>query len=448
MPLDILVGAQWGDEGKGRMVDLLSAQADYVARYNGGDNAGHTVNVGGQTFKLHLIPSGIIHSHTTGVIGNGVVINPLTLLNEIQMLRQAGVSINPDRLHISHAAHIITPACIAEDRAKEQARGVDKIGTTLRGIGPAYTHKANRTGLRMETMLNSEEFAQATQANIDETNQALNRLYTDQDISPMDATAIANEYGQYAQQLSPYIRDISLILNDALIKKRLVLAEGAQGTLLDLDHGTYPYVTSSNTISAGALVGLGIGANWVRRIIGVTKAFQTRVGDGPFPTELGGKGHMDDPEQVALAGHLRGTGANPWDEFGTTTGRPRRVGWLDLVLLRYAIRINGITDLSLTKLDILSGFESLKICNAYRSVNAKGQAEIYKDLPMGPGNLAGVEPVYEMLPGWQQEIRDLTRWEHLPVEAHAYVLRIQELSGIPVQTVSVGPERSQIITLA
>ncbi|MCJ7531320.1 MAG: adenylosuccinate synthase, partial [Anaerolineales bacterium] len=347
MPLDILVGAQWGDEGKGRMVDLLSAQADYVARYNGGDNAGHTVNVGGQTFKLHLIPSGIIHSHTTGVIGNGVVINPLTLLNEIQMLRQAGVSINPDRLHISHAAHIITPACIAEDRAKEQARGADKIGTTLRGIGPAYTRKANRTGIRMGTMLNSEEFAQATQADIEETNQALNRLYTDQDISPMDATAIANEYGQYAQQLFPYIRDISLILNDALIKKRLVLAEGAQGTLLDLDHGTYPYVTSSNTISAGALVGLGIGANWVRRIIGVTKAFQTRVGDGPFPTELGGKGHVDDPEQVALAGHLLGTGANPWDEFGTTTGRPRRVGWLDLVLLRYAIRINGITDLSL-----------------------------------------------------------------------------------------------------
>lgn len=448
MPLDILVGAQWGDEGKGRMVDLLSAQADYVARYNGGDNAGHTVNVGGQTFKLHLVPSGIIHSHTTGIIGNGVVINPLTLLNEIQMLRQADVSINPDRLHISHAAHIITPACIAEDRAKEQARGADKIGTTLRGIGPAYTHKASRTGLRMETILNSEEFSQAIKAYIEDTNEVLSRLYKDQGISPMDVTTIASEYCQYAQQLAPYIRDTSLVLNDALVKKRLVLAEGAQGTLLDLDHGTYPYVTSSSTTSAGALTGLGVGAGWVRRVIGVAKAFQTRVGDGPFPTELGGKGHTEDAKQVALAGHLRGTGANPWDEFGTTTGRPRRVGWLDLVLLRYAIRINGITELSLTKLDILAGLESLKICNAYRSVKAKGQAETYKDLQMGPGNLARFDPVYETLPGWQQDIRDITHWEHLPAEARAYVLRIQELSGVPVRMVSVGPERSQIITLA
>jgi adenylosuccinate synthase len=429
------------------MVDLLSAQADFVARYNGGDNAGHTVNVGGRTFKLHLVPSGIIHSHTIGIIGNGVVINPLTLLNELQMLRQAGVSIDPDRLHISHAAHIITPGCIAEDRAKEQARGVDKIGTTLRGIGPTYTRKAARTGLRMETMLDNEGFAQAIKAHIEDTNQVLSRLYNDQDISPMDARTIASEYCQYAQQLTPYIRDISLILNDALIKKHLILAEGAQGTLLDLDHGTYPYVTSSSTISAGALIGLGIGARWVRRVIGVTKAFQTRVGDGPFPTELGGKCHTDDPEQVALAGHLRGTGANPWDEFGTTTGRPRRVGWLDLVLLRYAIRVNGITDLSITKLDILSGLESLKICNSYRPLNTNRKVEITKDLPMGPGNLAGFDPVYEILPGWQQDIRDITHWEDLPVEARAYVLRIQELSGVSVHTVSVGPERSQIITL-
>jgi len=429
MPLDIIVGAQWGDEGKGRIVDLLSAHADYVARYNGGDNAGHTVTVGEQTFKLHLVPSGVIHAHTVGVIGNGVVVNPTTLLDEIKMLREAGVTIDPQRLRLSYAAHLITPAHRAIDAAQEAARGKEAIGTTLRGIGPAYTDKVARSGLRLGHLLDMQSFVPALRAHIEAANLRLTQLYH---AEPLDAAAATHAYVDYAQQLRPYIQDVSALLFEALKDGRRVLGEGAQGTLLDLDHGSYPFVTSSYPSAAGALLGLGLGVGFVERVIGVTKAYQTRVGAGPFPTELSGD----------LALHLRGTGEHPWDEYGTTTGRPRRVGWLDMVLLRYAARVNGLTELALTKLDILTGLDPLRICTAYR----QGE-QVYRDLPLGPGALEDFEPIYEELPGWQSDLRDARAWEELPSQARAYILRIEELSGVPVRMVSVGPERQQVVEI-
>lgn len=427
MPLDIVIGAQWGDEGKGRMVDLLSAQADYVARFSGGDNAGHTVTVGEQTFKLHLVPSGLIHPHTVGALGNGMVINPATLLDEIDRLEKAGIDISPARLRISHAAHLITPAHIALDAAQEAARGAASLGTTLRGIGPAYTDKTARRGLRANALLDPEALGDAVEAHIRGANQRLTRLY---DAEPLDPGRVAADFTQYARRLAPYIGDVSALLSQALVEGRRVLAEGAQGTLLDLDHGTYPFVTSSNPTTAGALLGLGIGPGHLGRVLGVTKAFQTRVGAGPFPTEVQG--------EVAL--HLRGTGEQPWDEFGTTTGRPRRVGWLDLVLLRYAVRVNGLTELALTKLDILTDLHPLKLCVAYRRAGAT-----YEQLPMGPGDLTDFEPVYEQLPGWDRDVRTARAWEDLPPAARAYVTRIETLTGVPVRLISVGPERQQVV---
>ncbi len=426
MALNIVIGTQWGDEGKGRVVDLLAAEADYVARFAGGDNAGHTVQVGAQTFKLHLIPSGVIQPHTVGVIGNGLVVNPKVLLQEIEMIRAAGVEITPERLRISHAAHVITPAYIALDKAREHSRGDEKIGTTLRGIGPAYNHKAARSGLRMESMLDLEEFAEAVVIQVEGVNEALKNLYA---AEPLDTLEIAKEYVDYAQRLYPYIGNVSYLLNDALSSGANVLAEGAQGTLLDIDHGTYPYVTSSSPTAAGALVGLGIGASHVGRVIGVTKAFQTRVGEGPFPTEV-----FD-----TTSNHLRGTGDKPWDEFGTTTGRPRRVGWLDTVLLRYAVQINGVTELTITKLDVLSGLNDLFICTGYQ----KGE-NIYQDLPLGPTDL-DYDPVYEELPGWEEDIMSIRQWDDLPKNAQAYIRRIEDVAGVPARYISVGPERDQVI---
>lgn len=429
MPLDIVIGTQWGDEGKGRVVDLLSAQADYVARYNGGDNAGHTVTVSDETFKLHLIPSGVIHRQPIGVIGNGVVINPTILLDEIASLQNAGVEITPQRLKISHAAHLITPAHRALDAAQEAARGEAKIGTTLRGIGPAYTSKVSRQGIRMASMLELDAFARRLREHVEAVNAQLASMYR---AEPLDSESVIEEYLGYARQIQPYIAEVSSLLNDALSRGQRVLAEGAQGTLLDLDHGTYPFVTSSNPTAAGALTGLGLGIGYADRVIGVTKAFQSRVGEGPFPSELSGD----------MATRLRGTGENPWDEFGTTTGRPRRVGWLDAVLLRYAVRINGITELALTKLDILAGIDTLKICHAYRKNN-----QTYHDLPMGPGELEGFKPVFQELSGWHQDIRSVRRWEALPAEARAYILKVEALSGATVRLVSVGPERDEVVEI-
>jgi adenylosuccinate synthase len=427
MALNMVIGAQWGDEGKGRVVDLLAAQADYVARYSGGDNAGHTVTVGDQTFKLHLVPSGAIHPQVTAVIGNGVVINPRVLLEEMAMLRAKGVPIDPQRLRISYAAHIITPAHLALDRAREVARGAGKIGTTLRGIGPAYNDKAARSGLRMETMRNQEDFADAIMAHTEAINRQLTAIYA---AEPLDPQAVAQEYAAYAQELAPYIGDVSTLLTTALRQGKTVLAEGAQGTLLDLDHGTYPFVTSSNPTAPGVLVGLGLGLRDLGRIIGVTKAFQTRVGEGPFPTEVSG----------ATALQLRGTGANPWDEFGTTTGRPRRVGWLDGVLLRYAVRVNGLSELVITKLDVLSGLPGLQICTHYRA-----SGETYEELPFGPADLSPFEPAYQEVPGWEQDLTGLRRWADLPAEAQAYIHAIEAIASVPVRMISVGPEREQVI---
>jgi adenylosuccinate synthase len=427
MPLTVVVGAQWGDEGKGRIVDLLAAKADIVARYYGGDNAGHTVTVEDETFKLHLLPSGVVHPHSIGLLGNGMVINPATLLNEMEQIRKAGVEVNPDRIKISHAAHIITPGHIALDGAREAARGEGLIGTTKRGIGPAYNSKVTRSGLRMEDMLDSDGFKEAIRCHIDSVNDQLEKLFG-ADI--LDSEAIAKQYQGYAEKLRPYIIEVGKFADQALKAGSIILAEGAQGTLLDLDHGTYPFVTSSTPTAPGALVGLGLGIGSANRVVGVVKAFQTRVGEGPFPTELDGD----------LAVRLRGTGANDWDEFGTTTGRPRRVGWLDIVLLRYAVRINGISDLALTKLDILSGLDPINICTGYRIAE-----KTTPTLPLGPSNLEGVEAVYEELPGWQVEITSVRTWEDLPEAARNYVSRIEELLSVPVKIISVGPERSQVI---
>lgn len=426
MPLDIVVGTQWGDEGKGRIVDLLARQAHIVARFNGGDNAGHTVTVENQTFKLHLIPSGAVHAHTRGVMGSGMVINPATFFAELEALRAAGVSIGPERLQISFAAHLITPAHRALDRAQEQARGSGQIGTTGRGIGPAYTDRAARRGLRLQDVLDRAAFHEKMLAHVAAANQQLAALGAE----PLDAQAVAQEYDDYAARLAPYVSDTGLQVWQALQQGQAVLAEGAQGTLLDLDAGTYPFVTSSYPTAAGALLGLGLGAAPIRRVIGVTKAFQTRVGAGPFPTEVSGPAEL----------HLRGTGANPWDEFGTTTGRPRRVGWLDGVLLRYAVRVNGLTEIMMTKLDVLGGLEKIRICTAYRA-----GGNVYEQLPLGPADLSPFEPVYEELPGWSANLQSARRWEDLPAEAQAYIRRAAEIAGAPIRQVSVGPERDQIV---
>jgi len=427
MPLTVIVGAQWGDEGKGRIVDLLAAKADIVARYYGGDNAGHTVTVGKETFKLHLLPSGVVHPHSNVLLGNGMVINPATLLDEMGRIRKAGVEVNSDRIKISHAAHIITPGHIALDGAREAARGEGMIGTTKRGIGPAYNSKVTRSGLRMEAMLDPADFKEAVRRHIDSINHQLEKLFG---VEILDSEEIAVQYQDYAEELRPYIIEVGEFADQALKAGNTILAEGAQGTLLDLDHGTYPFVTSSTPIAPGALVGLGLGIGSANRVVGVVKAFQTRVGEGPFPTELDGD----------LAVRLRGTGANDWDEFGTTTGRPRRVGWLDIVLLRYAVRLNGITDLALTKLDILSGLESINICTGYRIAD-----QTTPTLPLGPSNLEGAEAIYEELPGWQDDITSVRTWEDLPEAARNYVTRIEDLLSVPVKIVSVGPERSQVI---
>lgn len=427
MALEIIVGTQWGDEGKGRVVDMLSAGAAIVARYNGGDNAGHTVTVGSTTFKMHLLPSGMIHKGTVGVLGNGMVVNPVTLLNEMDMLRRQGLEINPARLKLSFAAHLITPAHKALDQAQETARGKGQIGTTGRGIGPAYTDRAARRGLRAQDMLDLESFAEKFKAHIAEANNMLVNLYN---ADPLDEKIVLAEALECARQLQPYIEDVGHLIHNALLEGKRVLAEGAQGTLLDLDLGTYPFVTSSSPLAPAALTGLGLGFMPVSRIVGVTKAFQTRVGAGPFPTEVFGE----------KAERLRGTGSKPWDEFGTTTGRPRRVGWLDGVLLRYAIRINGVTELTVTKMDVLSGLPVQNICTAYEIDGTR-----FEHLPLGPADLSPFKAIYEELPGWDADLTGIRSWNDFPSETKGYIRRIEEISGVPVRYISVGPERDQVV---
>jgi len=429
MPLDIVIGTQWGDEGKGRAVDLLSEQSHIVARYNGGDNAGHTVTVGPRIYKLHLVPTGLIHPDVIGVIGSGMVLNPQTLVDELDQLRRGGIKINPERLWISDAVQLITPAHRLLDRAQDAALGNARIGTTGRGIGPAYTDKAARRGLRAGEILDIEYFAGRLRAHLEQVNLTLTAGLQQPGI---EIEAVLKEYMDFAVQLRPYIRRIGPLLQEALDAGRTVLAEGAQGTLLDLDQGTYPYVTSSCTTAPGVFNGLGLGVQPLRAVVGVAKAFQSRVGAGPFPTELNGD----------MASFLRGTGANPWDEFGTTTGRPRRVGWLDLVLLNYAREVNGLNELFLTKLDVLSGMKEVLVCVAYQR---NGDTMTSLDFSGDARLLERCMPVYKTLPGWQGELRGCTQWEDLPKEAQKYVTFIEEHTGLPVKTISVGPERASLL---
>jgi len=423
MPATILVGAQWGDEGKGRVADWLAQDAQAMARYAGGDNAGHTVQVGEQVFKLHLVPSGVVHPNLRCILGNGMVINPVRLVSELDMLAAQGVDISPDRIHLSSRAHVILPGHMELDGAEERRLEDESIGTTRRGIGPAYMAKAARTGLLTGEMREPEQFAIKVRASIEQVNETLTQRYG---LTAIDAQGLAQQYGEAAARLKPYLTDTYLIVNHLLEAGQRLICEGAQGTLLDIDHGHYPYLTSSSAVAGGALSGLGFGPRYVDQVIGVTKAYCTRVGNGPFPTEL-----LDDTgEQMRQAGH----------EFGTTTGRPRRCGWLDMVALRYAIRINGLTELVLSKLDVLNDFDQIHIATAYESEKTR-----FDHMPVETAVMAKMQPVYETLSGWKQPISDIRTFEALPEPAGRYVERIQELAGIPISMISGGPEREQAI---
>lgn len=423
MGLWIVLGTQWGDEGKGRIVDMLAQDAQVVARFSGGDNAGHTIRLEDKVYKLHLVPSGIIYPGTTCVMGSGMVINPAVLKKEIEELQAAGVVVDPQRLKISHVAHMITPAHRALDGASERRLGERKIGTTGRGISPAYTDKIKRTGLRFVDMLDKTDFKQKLTQNLENTNRELALLY---EAEPLDVKAIVDEFMGYADYFSPFIADTSTLVMDALEDDLKVIAEGAQGALLDIDNGSYPYVTSSSCQAANALLGLGIGIPEHVTIVGAVKAFQTRVGEGFFPTELFN-------EEAAF---LRGDGTQQWDEYGTTTGRARRIGWLDAVLLKRIVDTNNISALVMTKLDVLSGLEEVKVCTKYDSL----QDERFPWISAEPS-----QPHYETLPGWQEDLMGIRRWEDLPQAAQDYVLFIEQITGVPVRWISVGPERNQVI---
>jgi adenylosuccinate synthase len=429
MPLNIIIGAQWGDEGKGHITDRLAHDAAVVARYSGGDNAGHTVTIDGEIFRLHIIPSGIIHPNVVCLIGNGTVVNPVILLREIDALAARGVDVSPERLKLTLGAHLITPAHIALDRAHEKSLGKEAIGTTMRGIGPTYTDKARREGLRAELFADPAALAGAIVAHVQAKNKALIGSYGEE---PLNAAVVADEFAGYAQRLAPYLVDGVALVNEALERGEMVLAEGAQGTLLDIDHGTYPFVTSSSPTAGGAMTGLGVGPRAVDRIYGVAKAFSSRVGSGPFPTELEGE----------AAARLRGTGANPWDEFGTTTGRPRRVGWLDLPVLRHARRVNSLSDLALTKLDILSGLAEIPVAVAYELDGRR-----LTSFAASAATLARCRPVYEMMEGWAEDITGCRRPADLPDAARRYVDFVAAEAGAPVSFVSVGPGREQFIEM-
>jgi adenylosuccinate synthase len=428
MPITVILGAQWGDEGKGKITDLLAAEAEVVARYSGGDNAGHTVTVGTERFALHLIPSGILLPGVQCLLGGGMVVNPKKLLAEMDGLAARGVDVSPQRLKLSGLAHLIMPYHIALDGASEAALGRSAIGTTQRGIGPAYTDKAARTGIRAQEMLHPpDQFAQHIREQVAAKNDVLVKLYGQ---PALQVEVVAEEYLAYSQRLAPHIADVSEEIDSALRSGRQILAEGAQGTLLDLDHGSYPYVTSSYPTIGGVMIGLGIGPQQIGRVVGIVKAYQTRVGAGPMPTELTGE----------LGDRLRGTGAQPWDEFGTTTGRPRRCGWLDGVTLRYAKRLNGLTEMAITKLDVLSRFDTLALCVAYE-LNGQRIEAFPTDLTI----LDRCRAIYETVPGWGTDISDARTFAHLPKQARDYVARIEELVSIPASTISVGPERHQTI---
>ncbi|ERG65680.1 MULTISPECIES: adenylosuccinate synthase [Exiguobacterium] len=419
----VVVGTQWGDEGKGKITDFLSKQAEVVARYQGGDNAGHTIVFNDTKYKLHLIPSGIFYSDKTCVIGNGMVVNPKSLVTELAYLHERGVS--TDNLRISNRAHVILPYHQLQDKLEEDAKGDAKVGTTLKGIGPCYMDKAARIGIRIADLLDKEVFAEKLKTVLAIKNRMFVKMY---EVDAIEFDDIFEEYYAYGQQFAKYVCDTSVVLNNALDEEQKVLFEGAQGVLLDIDHGTYPFVTSSNAASGGVSSGAGIGPSKIHHVVGVCKAYTSRVGDGPFPTQL------DDE-----IGHtIREVGK----EYGTTTGRPRRVGWFDSVVVRHSRRVSGITDLCLNSIDVLTGLETLKICTAYEF-----EGKLLDEYPPNFRVLEQCKPVFEELPGWTEDITGIRKFEDLPVNAQNYVKRIEALTGIELLTFSVGPAREQTVIL-
>ncbi len=415
----VVVGTQWGDEGKGKITDFLSENAEAVARYQGGNNAGHTIKFNDVTYKLHLIPSGIFYSDKICVIGNGVVIDPKALVEELAYLH--GHGINTDNLRISNRAHVILPYHIKLDKVEEDRKGENKIGTTIKGIGPAYMDKFGRIGIRMADLLDRKIFEEKLSQNLVEKNRLFERFYETEGFKIED---ILDEYYEYGQQVKQYVCDTSVVLNDALDAGKRVLFEGAQGVMLDIDQGTYPFVTSSNPVAGGVTIGSGVGPSKITHVVGVCKAYTSRVGDGPFPTEL----HDEIGNQIREVGR----------EYGTTTGRPRRIGWFDAVVVKHARRVSGITDLSLNSIDVLTGLETVKICVAY---NYRG--ETIQEYPATLNAIAECEPVYEELPGWTEDITGCKSLDELPANARHYVERVSQLVGIPLATFSVGPDRTQ-----
>ncbi len=415
----VVVGTQWGDEGKGKITDFLAESADVVARYQGGNNAGHTIIIKDKKFKVHLIPSGIFYDDKICVIGNGMVVHPAALLDEIKYIHDNGYSTK--NLKISDRAHVIMPYHITLDALEEAQKGEQKIGTTLKGIGPCYMDKASRTGIRIADLLDPEVFEPKLRAAVATKNKWIEQVYGAEGLNVED---ILKEYTTYADQIRPYVTDTSVVLNDAIDDGRKVLFEGAQGVMLDIDHGTYPFVTSSNPSAGGVCIGAGVGPTKIQQVIGVAKAYTSRVGDGPFPTEQ----NNDVGDRIREIGH----------EYGTTTGRPRRVGWFDSVVVRHARRVSGITGLSLNSIDVLSGLKTVKICTAY-----KYQGDIIDYYPASLSVLNQCEAIYEELPGWEEDITQAHTLADLPQNARRYVERVSELTGIPIAIFSVGRNRDQ-----
>ncbi|ASQ95983.1 MULTISPECIES: adenylosuccinate synthase [unclassified Streptomyces] len=423
MPALVLLGAQWGDEGKGKATDLLGGSVDYVVRYQGGNNAGHTVVVGDQKYALHLLPSGILSPGCTPVIGNGVVVDPAVLLSELSGLDERGV--DTSKLLISGNAHLITPYHTTLDKVSERFLGKRKIGTTGRGIGPAYADKINRVGIRVQDLFDESILRQKVEAALDNKNQVLAKLYNRRAIA---VDQVVEELLGYADPLSGYVADTTLLLNNAIDQGQVVLFEGGQGTLLDVDHGTYPFVTSSNPTAGGACTGTGVGPTKINRVIGILKAYTTRVGAGPFPTEL----LDEDGEKLRTIG----------GERGVTTGRDRRCGWFDAVIARYATRVNGLTDFFLTKLDVLTGWERIPVCVAYE-IDGKRVEE----LPYSQTDFHHAKPIYETLPGWSEDITQAKTFDELPKNAQKYVQALEEMSGAPISAIGVGPGRDETIQI-
>jgi len=420
----VISGTQWGDEGKGKIVDLLAAHADLVVRFQGGNNAGHTMVVDGEQFISHLVPSGILQGKTC-LIGNGVVVDPAVLIEEMDYLDGKGIDVGAGRIKVSERAHLIMPYHQAVDLARENHKGDKKIGTTGRGIGPAYEDKATRRGVRFIDLLEPETFAEKVRTLLDEKNFYLKNYLS---AATLDAEEIINTYRRYADRLAPHVTNVSITLEEAIKEGRQVLFEGAQGTHLDIDHGTYPFVTSSNTVAGNACCGSGVGPGAITDVIGIVKAYTTRVGAGPFPTEL-----FDE-----IGDRIQTKGA----EFGATTGRRRRCGWLDTVIVRNAVRLNGLTGLTITKLDVLGGLEELKVCTGY---DHKGSR--LNEFPASLKVLAECTPLYETLPGWNEDISTIRQFGDLPQTTRTYLKRVEELTETPIQIVSVGPARDETIVL-